>query len=146
MGMKVFLPDEAATISLAEKLCAVAKAGDVLLLSGPLGAGKSTFARAFIRCLVGESALDVPSPSFTLVQSYESARAEIWHYDLWRLEGPAALEELGWDEAMNGLTLVEWPERLGALEPAVALRIRFEIAAAGRGCDIQGEARWLDVL
>jgi len=146
MGMKLFLADEAATIRLAETLAAVAKAGDVLLLSGPLGAGKSSFARAFIRCLVGDAGLDVPSPSFTLVQCYESARAEIWHYDLWRLDGPAALEELGWDEAMSGITLVEWPERLGALAPETALRIRFEMAAVGRGVEILGEQRWLDVV
>jgi len=146
MGMKLFLADEAATIRLAETLAAVAKAGDVLLLSGPLGAGKSSFARAFIRCLVGDAGLDVPSPSFTLVQSYESARAEIFHYDLWRLSGPAALEELGWDEAMSGITLVEWPERLGALEPKLALRIKFEMAPAGRWAEIAGEQRWLDVV
>jgi tRNA threonylcarbamoyladenosine biosynthesis protein TsaE len=146
MGMKLFLGDEAATVSLAEKLAAVAGAGDVLLLSGPLGAGKSSFARAFIRCLAGDPRLEVPSPSFTLVQSYESARAEIWHYDLWRLEGPAALEELGWDEAMAGITLVEWPERLGGLEPKLALRIKFEMALAGRWAEIAGEQRWLDVV
>jgi len=86
-------PDLAATAALAAAIAARALAGDVLLLAGPLGAGKSAFARAFIRARAGNAALDVPSPSFTLVQSYDLP-VPVTHFDLWRLDGPAAVEEL----------------------------------------------------
>lgn len=117
------LPDQSATEALAARLAARARPGDCILLEGPLGAGKSTFARAFLRAAAGDAALEVPSPSFTLVQSYETALGEIYHYDLWRLEGPDALAELDWDDALNAIVLVEWPDRLGALRPADALTI-----------------------
>jgi len=144
--MRRSLPDQSATEALGQRLAARAKPGDVLLLSGPLGAGKSTLARAFIRALAGDPGLTVPSPTFTLVQSYETPRGEIWHYDLWRLDGPAALEELGWDEAQSGIVLVEWPERLGALTPPHALHITLSPDGAGREINLAGEVNWLDEL
>jgi tRNA threonylcarbamoyladenosine biosynthesis protein TsaE len=123
---RIPLPDLAATEALAATLAGLVRAGDAILLEGPLGAGKTAFARAFLRAATGDPALDVPSPTFTLVQEYETRRGIVQHFDLWRLDGPAALEELGWDEARDAIVLVEWPERLGALRPAGALTIAFE--------------------
>jgi tRNA threonylcarbamoyladenosine biosynthesis protein TsaE len=117
------LPDSAATEALAVRLAALARRGDAILLEGPLGAGKSTFARAFLRAASGDPALEVPSPTFTLVQGYELPAGPAFHFDLWRLDGPADLGELGWDEAREGVVLVEWPDRLGALRPEDALTI-----------------------
>lgn len=134
--MQISLPDEAATIALAQTFAARARAGDVLLLSGPLGAGKTSFARAYIRALTHTADLTVPSPTFTLVQQYEAGDLSIWHYDLWRLQDHHALEELGWDEAQEGVIIVEWPDRLGPLAPAHALRINFSHAGAGRNATI----------
>ncbi len=113
----------AATEALAARAAAVARPGDAILLEGPLGAGKSAFARAFLRAATADPALDVPSPSYTLVQTYDTPRFRAHHFDLWRLDGPAGLAELGWDEARADLVLVEWPDRLGALRPADALSI-----------------------
>ena len=105
-------------------LAGLARPGDALLLEGPLGAGKSALARAFLRAASGNPALDVPSPTFTLVQSYDlPGGITAHHFDLYRLSGSAGLIELGWDEAREGIVLVEWPERLGALAPADALRV-----------------------
>jgi tRNA threonylcarbamoyladenosine biosynthesis protein TsaE len=118
------LPDLAATGQLAGRLAPLARPGDALLLEGPLGAGKSAFARAFLRAATNDPALEVPSPSFTLVQSYDlPSGVEAHHFDLYRLSGPADLLELGWDEARQGIVLVEWPERLAHLRPAEALTI-----------------------
>jgi tRNA threonylcarbamoyladenosine biosynthesis protein TsaE len=117
------LPDLAATEALAARAAALARPGDAILLSGPLGAGKSAFARAFLRAASGHPALDVPSPTFTLVQSYEVPGGAAHHFDLWRLAGAADLAELGWEEARAGIVLVEWPDRLGSLAPADALRV-----------------------
>lgn len=144
--MRIFLADDEATAALGAKLADRARPGDVLLLEGPLGAGKSTLARAFIRALADDPRLTVPSPTFTLVQAYETPRGEVWHYDLWRLDGPDGLAELGWDEAEQKITLVEWPDRLGDLTPPGALILRLSHRGAGREIDMQGEERWLNGL
>jgi tRNA threonylcarbamoyladenosine biosynthesis protein TsaE len=102
-----------------------------------LGAGKTAFARALLRAAAEDPALEVPSPSFTLVQSYDTRRGTVHHYDLWRLDGPTALAELGWDDARDDIVLVEWPDRLGLLTPPDALRLDFELA--------QGDARTVQV-
>jgi tRNA threonylcarbamoyladenosine biosynthesis protein TsaE len=99
------------------------------LLEGPLGAGKSAFARALLRAATGDAHLDVPSPTFTLVQSYETSHGTVHHFDLWRLDGPGALDELGWDEARADIVMVEWPDRLGNLAPADALRVMLSHAS-----------------
>ena len=117
MSRTLDLPDLAATEALAAELAAPARAGDAILLQGPLGAGKSAFARAFLRALTGDPGLVVPSPTFTLVQSYDTPRGPAHHFDLWRLDGAGSLPELGWDDARAGIVLVEWPDRLGALWP-----------------------------
>lgn len=127
------LPDLPATERLAAAVAALAHTGDAILLDGPLGAGKTAFARAFLRAASGDPQLEVPSPTFTLVQSYETRIGLVHHFDLWRLDGPAALDELGWDEARDDIVLVEWPDRLGALRPAEALTVALEPA--------QGDAR-----
>ena len=145
--MRLRLEDEQATATLGVRLAARARPGDVVLLEGPLGAGKSTLARAFIRAMMQDPKLTVPSPTFTLVQSYETpSGAEIWHFDLWRLDGPEGLTELGWDEAAQNIVLVEWPDRLGALTPAQALRVTLSHDGNGRVIDLTGEQRWLDGL
>lgn len=118
------LPDLAATGRLAARLAALARPGDAILLEGPLGAGKSAFARAFLRAATGDPALEVPSPSFTLVQGYDlPGGIEAQHFDLYRLAGPAEVAELGWEEARRGIVLVEWPDRLGPLRPVEALTL-----------------------
>jgi tRNA threonylcarbamoyladenosine biosynthesis protein TsaE len=126
----IALPDLAATQRLAAAVAALARPGDAILLDGPLGAGKTAFARAFLRAAAGDPALEVPSPTFTLVQSYETRLGPVHHFDLWRLDGPSALPELGWDEARDDIVLVEWPDRLGALRPPDALTIALAPAEA----------------
>jgi tRNA threonylcarbamoyladenosine biosynthesis protein TsaE len=126
----VTLADLAATGRLAARLAPRLRPGDAVLLEGPLGAGKSAFARALLRTLAGDPALEVPSPSFTLVQSYDLPGGPAHHFDLYRLSGPAGLAELGWDEAREGIVLVEWPERLGPQAPRDALRIHLTPGAA----------------
>lgn len=119
----VYLPDEAATAALAARVAAVAAHADVIALKGDLGSGKTSFARAFIRARgCGED--EVPSPTFTLVQTYQTAAAAIWHFDLYRLQSPEEAWELGIEDAFSeGISLVEWPERLGSLLPGRRLEI-----------------------
>jgi tRNA threonylcarbamoyladenosine biosynthesis protein TsaE len=135
--MILMLPDLAATERLAAQIAAEVRPGDAVLLSGPLGAGKTAFARAFLRAAADDPTLEVPSPSFTLVQSYDTHRGTVHHFDLWRLDGPKALAELGWEDARDDIVLVEWPDRLGALAPEDALRLALEFA--------EGEARVVTV-
>ncbi len=110
----VLLPDEEATGRLAMDLAAMLVAGDVVALTGDLGAGKSTLARALIRELAQDPMLEVPSPTFTLMQTYDLPRHRVVHADLYRLGDASELDELGWADQTDGaVTLVEWPERAG---------------------------------
>lgn len=132
------LPDEAATVALGRRLAKAAQSGDCLLLSGGVGAGKSTLARAFIRARCGE-AEEVPSPTFTLVQVYEDGKTEIWHADLYRLTHPDEVWELGLDDAFQrAICLVEWPDRLGGHLPERAMHLALEMAGEGRQAVIRG--------
>ena len=124
------LPNAGATASRAAALGQQLGAGDVILLSGDVGAGKTHFARALILSLLEEPE-DVPSPTFTLVQTYEALSADIWHADLYRLTSTTEIEELGLVDAFEtAICLVEWPDRLGDLTPPDALYLHFAQADA----------------
>lgn len=117
---------EGDTETLARSLAEAAAPGDVFCLSGPLGAGKSVFARGFIRALCGADT-DVPSPTFTLVQTYDGRTGGIAHFDLYRLEEPVEVLELDWDDAMAGaICLVEWPDKAGDFLPRRRIDVVFE--------------------
>jgi tRNA threonylcarbamoyladenosine biosynthesis protein TsaE len=132
------LPDAEATEALGQRLALLALPGDVILLEGPIGAGKSCLARAFIRARLGPEE-EVPSPTFTLVQVYEADGVEIWHADLYRLTHPDEVWELGLDDAFQtAICLVEWPDRLGEHVPPDALRLRLDAAGEGRRAVISG--------
>jgi tRNA threonylcarbamoyladenosine biosynthesis protein TsaE len=121
---RLSLPSEAATAALAGKLAKLAHSGDVLALRGGLGAGKTTFARQFLRALGVTD--DVPSPTFSLVQVYAVERGTVWHFDFYRLENAADALELGIEEALDdGICLIEWPDRLGGLLPDARLDLCF---------------------
>jgi len=134
VSRRIAAPGLAGTRRFASRMAARARPGDVIGLCGPLGAGKTTFARAFITeiaRLSGAHADEVPSPTFTLVQIYEFARATVYHFDLYRLARPEEAWELGIEEAFaDGVTLIEWPERLGALLPADRFEVRIHQGAA----------------
>jgi tRNA threonylcarbamoyladenosine biosynthesis protein TsaE len=117
---------EEETARFAASLAPQLRQGDTLLLHGNLGTGKTVFARALIRALSGDETLEVPSPTFTLVQTYDTPLGALWHFDLYRLEKGEEIYELGWEEALSGgLMLVEWPERLGGLVPPSRLDIHL---------------------
>lgn len=131
-GIKVFLKDEDATIRLGEDIAAALHPGDSIALHGDLGAGKTTLARGLIRAFAGSAELEVPSPTFTLVQSYE-ARFPLSHFDLYRLTSPDELEELGFDEALQcGAVILEWPDRGGDRIPSDAIHIELTDSGSGR--------------
>ena len=137
------LPTEADTTALAARLAGGLKAGDALLLSGPVGAGKSAFARALIRARLGDPKAEVPSPSFTLVQTYGEGGEALWHADLYRLSDPEEVAELGLSAALEeAICLVEWPDRLGALAPASALCLDLQALGEGRQATFSGPAAW----
>jgi len=137
-SLTLSLPGEADTAALGVALAGLVEAGDCILLSGHVGSGKSSLARALIRARLGREE-EVPSPSFTLVQVYDAQGVEIWHTDLYRLTHPDEVWELGLDEAFDrAITLVEWPDRLGKHLPEAALLIRLEVAGEGRLARISG--------
>jgi tRNA threonylcarbamoyladenosine biosynthesis protein TsaE len=124
---EIALADEAATQGLGEALARALRPGEAICLSGPLGAGKSTLARALIRALTSPDE-EVPSPTFTLVQFYEGAAISIAHFDLYRLTDPDEAYEIGLDEALEaGAALIEWPERLDGGLPADRLDIDIRL-------------------
>ena len=132
-SMTLHLPDEAATEAFRAALGGAMAAGDTVLLSGPLGAGKSALARAAIRRLLGDWRAEVPSPSYTLINVYDTEAGPVWHADLYRLGGGGdEMAELGLDEAMGRVILfVEWPDRLGAALPERYLSIRLDMTDGG---------------
>jgi tRNA threonylcarbamoyl adenosine modification protein YjeE len=125
----VMLADERATRRLMTDVAALIEPGDLITLSGDLGAGKTTFARALIRYLAEDAAIEVPSPTFTLTQAYDLPRFRLVHADLYRLSGPAELTELGFDdEADSTVTLLEWPDRAAGFLPADRLDITLTLS------------------
>ena len=125
----MILKNEAETAAAGAALARVARSGDVITLSGTLGIGKTTLARGFIAAL-GHQA-DVPSPSFAIVQPYEELDPPVWHVDLYRIEEPSEIEELGLDAAADAVFLVEWPERAGSGAWPEALALSLDFTAEG---------------
>jgi tRNA threonylcarbamoyladenosine biosynthesis protein TsaE len=121
----MILADEDATARLGAELAALARRGDVITLSGPLGVGKTALARGFIAALGHRG--EVPSPSFAIVQPYDDLDPAVWHVDLYRVEGVSEIDELGLDSAADAVLLVEWPERAGkgAWPDALGLSLEF---------------------
>jgi tRNA threonylcarbamoyladenosine biosynthesis protein TsaE len=140
------LPDEAATARLGAAIARTLQAGEAVCLKGVLGAGKTTLARALIRERTGQTE-DVPSPTFTLVQFYESPGLDLAHFDLYRLTNADEAEEIGLDEALDqGAAIVEWPERLGRRLPPdrldIELTIEGEAGADGRLARLNPHGAW----
>jgi tRNA threonylcarbamoyladenosine biosynthesis protein TsaE len=150
--MTIHLASESGTRSLAARLAALVRPGDVLCLFGDLGAGKTSFARAFIRALTAADQ-EVPSPTFTLVQIYETGDSAdsltIWHADLYRLSSPDEAAELGIEEAFaEAVVLIEWPERALEILPAKRLELHLEFCdkISERSIALLGDAHWRDRL
>ncbi len=144
------IADETALAALAGKVASLLKKGDVVTLSGGLGAGKTAFARALVQAL-DPAISEVPSPTFTLVQTYDLPKFPVWHFDLYRLEEKEQdILELGWEDALRfGVALVEWPERLGRLLPANRLEIEIAFikdSENSRCLHIRGDKTWIDRL
>lgn len=138
----ITLQTEADTAKLARRMAGILVPGDTLLLSGEIGAGKSAFARALIRARLGRME-DVPSPTFTLVQTYEDPDGDIWHCDLYRLTHPDEVFELGLDEAFSSaICLIEWPDRLGADMPDSALQMTFVAGDTAHSLEITAPPAW----
>lgn len=125
----MILKSEEETAAAGAALAHAARAGDAITLSGPLGVGKTALARGFIAALGHQG--DVPSPSFAIVQPYEELEPPVWHVDLYRIEEPSEIEELGLDAAAEAVLLVEWPERAGARGWPHALALSLDFAPSG---------------
>ena len=138
----MILKDEAATARLGAAVAARLKAGEAVCLSGPLGAGKSTLARALVRALTTPDE-EVPSPTFTLVQFYEGPRLNVAHFDLYRLTSPDEAYEIGLDEALDdGAAVIEWPERLEGDLPPDRLDIEIAFDGEGRRARLSAHGAW----
>ena len=135
------LADETATAALGASLAPIVRPGDVIGLSGPLGAGKTTLARGLIATLTGVK--EAPSPTFALVETYETPTFSLWHFDLYRLEKPEEAWELGLEEAFgSGAALIEWPERIAAFLPKDMLLIRLDPDKGTRRARLRGGGGW----
>ncbi len=143
-------PGQAATEAIAAKLSTSVSAGCLIALTGDLGAGKTTFARAFIRARLNDDEAEVPSPTFTLVQTYDAPDGqEIWHADLYRLSDPEEVYELGLEEARSeAVCLIEWPDRMPADWWDNALEISLEITEEGtRSVTLSGaQDHWASLI
>lgn len=144
--LEIGLPTEADTLKLARALARLLKPGDVVLLEGEIGAGKTSLARGIIRAFVGEDE-DVPSPTFTLIQIYEADSATIWHADLYRLGDMQEIVELGLLDAFSdAICLIEWPDRLAEMRPGNALTLSMKAGRDGHHCTVIGPQIWADRL
>lgn len=127
-NLDLLVQDETETTRVAQAVARVADSGDVIALHGDLGSGKTAFARGFIRALTAPNE-EVPSPTFTLVQTYPTKRAAIYHFDFYRIEDPDEAWEIGIEEAFaDGISLIEWPERLGTILPLERLDVSLTTA------------------
>lgn len=131
--MEQWLPDDAATAEFGASLARTLRGGDIVVLEGDLGAGKTALARAVIRSLAGDPALDVPSPTFALVQPYETDRGPVLHADLYRLGDPREVDELGLLDNPDAIVLVEWADRAPDLVAAASVRVALAIPPGGAG-------------
>ncbi|MEM1106534.1 MAG: tRNA (adenosine(37)-N6)-threonylcarbamoyltransferase complex ATPase subunit type 1 TsaE [Pseudomonadota bacterium] len=146
MTTEIPLPDEAATQAFAARLAPHLNAGHFIALEGGLGVGKTTFARALISAMAG-AAVTVPSPTFTLVQTYDGPGFPIFHFDLYRLNDPGELDELGWEETVEGLCLVEWPARAGPRLPRWRMVIALDFIPGGRTAKLEWRGEhWQSVM
>lgn len=125
----MILKDEQATMEFGARLAGSLGAGDVVKLSGPLGVGKTALARGLLEALGHEG--EVPSPSFAIVQPYDELELPVWHVDLYRIEDPSELDELGLEAAADGVLLVEWPEKAGPSAWPQALGLTLEFGEGG---------------
>ncbi|MCA0371009.1 MAG: tRNA (adenosine(37)-N6)-threonylcarbamoyltransferase complex ATPase subunit type 1 TsaE [Proteobacteria bacterium] len=138
------LANEEATKSFAVALGALLQPGDQVALEGSLGAGKTTFSRHLICALSGEE-VDVPSPTFTLVQTYETPKGDVWHFDLYRLEEPTEIWELGFEEALSHISLIEWSSNIASLallDNALTLTFHLTDVEGARVVTLQGNHSW----
>ena len=131
--MDRLLADDAATAALGAELAATLRPGDLVILEGDLGAGKTALARAIIRNLAEEPTLDVPSPTFALVQPYETLRGPVLHADLYRLGDPREVDELGLLDNAEAIVLVEWAERAPEIVAAATVTVALAIPPGGVG-------------
>ena len=131
--MADLLADDAATAALGQTLARTLQPGDIVVLEGDLGAGKTALARAIIRALSDDPDLEVPSPTFALVQPYDTARGPVLHADLYRLGDPREVDELGLVDNPEAIVLVEWAERAPELRDAATLTVTLEIPPGGEG-------------
>ena len=139
---EVSLPDAAATLALGRRLGDALGRGDVVCLSGSLGAGKTTLARGAIAAWTGKTE-ETPSPTYTLVQTYAGAKGELWHVDLYRLKRPDDAWELGLEEAFaDAACLIEWPERLQGQLPRDRLDVELTPQGEGRSAVLRGRGAW----
>ncbi len=140
------LTDLAATTALARRLAPLLRVGDVIALYGDLGAGKTTFVRALINALMPRET-EVPSPTYTIVQTYAGPDFPIYHFDLYRLDDPAEVLELGWQDTQDGLTLIEWPVRAGRYLPKWRLDLILDISVETRTATLEPHGEdWQDRL
>lgn len=130
---RIFVADDAATAALGARLATELTPGALVLLSGGLGAGKTALARAIIRTLAGDPAMDVPSPSFALVQPYEANGAPLLHADLYRIRDPREIDEFGLFDRADAIVLVEWPERAPELTQLATMSVVLSVPADGDG-------------
>ncbi len=144
---KLDLPDADSTARFGAAIAQALTPGDCVLLSGSVGAGKTHFARALIQSILPVPE-DVPSPTFTLVQTYDTNRGQLWHVDLYRISMDAEIDELGLIDAFDSaICLVEWPDRLGSLAPQNALNIALDTAGEGRQATLSwSDEKWITYL
>lgn len=137
--------NQAKMLEFGARLAELLRVGDCLALTGDLGAGKTTLSRGIVQALCGDQ--EVPSPTYTLVQTYDAPEFEIWHCDLYRLDRPEDVYELGLLDVIDEIvSLIEWPERMGGLLPEHALTVDIQFEDEGRTISLRGGDMWEERL